>query len=163
MTHATLLVELRCEELPPKSLNRLATAFADGLANDLRQDRFLEDHSVVQALASPRRLAVRITHVRATAPDQQLEVQGPTLKVGLDAAGNATPALQGFAKKNGVALDALLQIDTPKGKVFAVRKHMTGRPLASVLAHKVGAALQKLPIPKLMRWGAGEEIGRAHV
>ena len=156
MTHATLLVELRCEELPPKSLNRLATAFADGLANDLRQDRFLADHSVVQALASPRRLVVRITHVRATAPDQQLEVQGPTLKVGLDAAGNATPALQGFAKKNGVALDALLQIDTPKGKVFAARKHMTGSALDSVLANKVSAALQKLPIPKLMRWGAGE-------
>jgi glycyl-tRNA synthetase beta chain len=83
-------------------------------------------------------------------------MQGPSVKVGLDKDGKPTPALAGFAKKNGMAVEDLLQIDTPKGKVFACRKTATGSALSATLAGKVEAALKKLPVAKMMRWGDGD-------
>lgn len=153
----TLLVELLAEELPPKSLARLSQTFADTLAGDLRQDGLLGASSVMQAFATPRRLAVLITDVLAVAPDRTIEVQGPSAKVGLDAAGKPTQALAGFAKKNGVSLDDLVQVESAKGKVFMARRVAVGTSLNANLELKVASALKKLPIPKLMRWGDGDE------
>lgn len=152
----TLLVELLTEELPPKALQRLSQVFCDALAADLRQDGLLAEPCQAKAFATPRRLAVSISNVLAKAPDKPVEIQGPSLKVGLDAEGKPTQALVGFAKKNGVAVDELTQIDTPKGKVFACRKVASGTHLETNLDLKVAAALEGLPVPKIMRWGAGE-------
>ena len=155
MTTATLLVELLTEELPPKSLARLGEALRKALTDDLAQDGFLAADSQSCVFATPRRLAVQATQVLAQSPDKALEMQGPSLKVGLDKDGKPTPALAGFAKKNGIAVEDLLQIDTPKGKVFACRKTATGSALSATLAGKVEAALKKLPVAKMMRWGDG--------
>ena len=155
MSSHTLLVELLTEELPPKALARLGRAFADALNADLARDNFVEEGSVMRWYATPRRLAVQISAVREAAPDRELDVAGPSVKAALDAEGKPTPALQGFARKNGVAVDALEQRDTPKGRVFYYRAKAKGSELASVLAGKVAAALKSLPIPKVMRWGAG--------
>ena len=156
MTTATLLVELLTEELPPKSLARLGEALRKALTDDLAQDGFLAADSQSCVFATPRRLAVQATQVLAQSPDKALEMQGPSLKVGLDKDGKPTPALAGFAKKNGIAVEDLLQIDTPKGKVFACRKTATGSALSATLAGKVEAALKKLPVAKMMRWGDGD-------
>ena len=156
MTTATLLVELLTEELPPKSLARLGEALRKALTDDLAQDGFLAADSQSRFFATPRRLAVQVTQVRGQSPDKALEVQGPSVKVGLDKEGKPTPALAGFAKKNGIAVADLLQIDTPKGKVFACRKSAAGSALAATLAGKVEAALKKLPVAKMMRWGDGD-------
>ena len=156
MTTATLLVELLTEELPPKSLARLGEALRKALTDDLAQDGFLAADSQSRVFATPRRLAVQATQVLAQSPDKALEVQGPSVKVGLDKDGKPTPALAGFAKKNGIAVEDLLQIDTPKGKVFACRKTATGSALSATLAGKVEAALKKLPVAKMMRWGDGD-------
>ena len=156
MTTATLLVELLTEELPPKSLARLGEALRKALTDDLAQDGFLAADSQSCVFATPRRLAVQATQVLAQSPDKALEMQGPSLKVGLDKDGKPTPALAGFAKKNGMAVEDLLQIDTPKGRVFACRKTATGSALSATLAGKVEAALKKLPVAKMMRWGDGD-------
>jgi len=156
MTTATLLVELLTEELPPKSLAKLAEALRKALTDDLAQDGFLAAGSAARFFATPRRLAVLITQVLDQSPDKALEVQGPSVKVGLDKDGKPTPALAGFAKKNGIAAEDLLQIDTPKGKVFACRKTVAGSALPATLAGKVEAALKKLPVAKMMRWGDGD-------
>jgi glycyl-tRNA synthetase beta chain len=152
----TLLVELRTEELPPKALARLGRAFAAALSADLERDNFLEQPAVSRWFATPRRLAVQIANVREVAPDRPIEAQGPSVKAGLDAEGRPTPALQGFARKNGVAVEALEQRDTPKGKVFLYRSVAPGAALDRTLAAKVTSALKALPIPKVMRWGAGD-------
>ena len=156
MTTAMLLVELLTEELPPKSLARLGEALRKALTDDLAQDGFLAAGSQSCVFATPRRLAVQATQVLAQSPDKALEMQGPSLKVGLDKDGKPTPALAGFAKKNGMAVEDLLQIDTPKGRVFACRKTATGSALSATLAGKVEAALKKLPVAKMMRWGDGD-------
>ena len=146
---ATLLVELFTEELPPKSLARLSLAFRDTLVADLQKDGFLGADAKSRAFATPRRLAVEVTRVLGAAPDSTREVQGPSVTA-------PPPAVAGFAKKNGVAVDSLEQKDTPKGKVFVARVTSEGKQLDTSLALKVEEALHKLPIPKLMRWGDGE-------
>ena len=145
----TLLVELLTEELPPKSLGALANAFASALVASLKEDGFLSGNSAAKSFATPRRLAVSITDVHEKSPDRQLQLTGPSV--------NASPqAVAGFAKKNGVSVDDLMKLDTPKGEVFAYRRIAAGSHLAANLALRVEEALKRLPVAKLMRWGSGE-------
>ena len=144
----SLLVELLTEELPPKSLRALSDAFAAKLAADLHAERFLPDPAA-KAFATPRRLAALITGVAARSADSEREVQGPPV-------GAPPQAVQGFAKKNGVAVEALKKAKGPKGEVYVAHVRTAGVALADVLAGKVEAALKSLPIQKMMRWGSGE-------
>src|SRR5262249_37839236 len=99
--------------------------------------------------ATPRRLAVLIGDVNERSPDSEREVQGPSV--------NAAPqAVAGFAKKNGVAVETLKKASGPKGEIYVAHVRTAGVVLANVLAGKVEEALCALPIPKLMRWGAGD-------
>src|SRR5262249_18739201 len=153
---ATLLVEVLTEELPPKALKRLSEAFAEVLAADLRHEDFLTAESNVRVYATPRRLAVQIAAVRSRAPDKAVGFSGPSVKVGLDAEGKPTPALLGFARKQGVDVARLERRDTAKGEAFFYRTMAAGGALETNLDLKVGFALEKLPVPKIMRWGAGD-------
>jgi len=153
----TLLIELLTEELPPKSLRLLGQAFADEVLSGLAHHRLKPlDHSGRRVFATPRRIGVLIPNVSAKANDRQTEITGPSVKVGLDTQGKPTPALTGFARKNGIPVDALGQRDTPKGRVFVARIEIAGSTLDDVLAEIVQEALRKLPIAKLMRWGDGD-------
>ncbi|HXV09351.1 MAG TPA: glycine--tRNA ligase subunit beta, partial [Burkholderiales bacterium] len=153
---ASLLVEVLTEELPPKALKRLSDSFAAALTEDLGQHDFLDAGSAVHAFATPRRLAVLITHVRERAPDKPVELSGPSVKVGLDAGGNPTQALLGFARKHGVDVAKLTRRETPKGEFFFYEAIAPGGRLDAVLSTKVETALEKLPVPKVMRWGSGD-------
>ncbi|HSD61446.1 MAG TPA: glycine--tRNA ligase subunit beta, partial [Burkholderiales bacterium] len=106
--------------------------------------------------ATPRRLAVHITEVLEKAPDTEVLVKGPSVKAGLDANGAPTPALLGFAKKHGVPVDALERIDDGKQHAFAHRDLASGRWLETNLDLYVEAALKRLPVAKIMRWGSGD-------
>jgi len=152
----TLLVELLTEELPPKALKSLSETFAQALAADLNQHNFLTEGSATRAFATPRRLAAIVTRVLAQAPDKLVEFSGPSVKVALDPQGKPTPALLGFAKKQGVDVSKLERQNTPKGEVFVYRTLATGGYLMSGLDLVVEDALRKLPIPKIMRWGSGD-------
>ncbi|TCV84706.1 glycine--tRNA ligase subunit beta [Sulfurirhabdus autotrophica] len=149
----TLLIELLTEELPPKSLQNLSQVFAQTVSEGLREEGFLAPDSVVTAYATPRRLAVAVSKVAGKAPDQEVVFKGPSVKAGLDAEGNPTQALMGFAKKQGVAIDALERIQDGKNEAFAYRGMVTGNLLAASLEGKVQAALKKLPVAKMMHWG----------
>lgn len=152
----TLLVELLTEELPPKALNSLSKAFAQALAADLGERNLLTEGSETHAFATPRRLAVIVTKVLAQAPDKPMEFTGPSVKVALDPEGKPTPALLGFAKKQGVDVGKLERQNTPKGEVFVYRTLARGGYLATGLDLAVDDALRKLPVPKIMRWGNGD-------
>ena len=153
---APLLVELLTEELPPKSLLKLANAFRDALITDLEKDGYLPSTSTVRVFATPRRLAVLIDGVVERAPDTEVLVKGPSIKAGLDPNGKPTGALLGFAKKRGVAVEALERISDGKQEVFAHRDMAKGGLLDTNLELKVEAALKNLPVAKMMRWGSGE-------
>jgi len=155
-TQATLLVELLTEELPPKSLKELASVFGWNLYAELKQGNFIADDGAASIFATPRRIAVSISNVREVAPDSEVVVKGPAVKAGLDAAGNPSKALLGFAKKRGVTVDQLIRVNDGKQEVFAHRDLAKGGRLDADLELKVETALRRLPVPKMMRWGSGE-------
>ena len=146
---ATLLVELLTEELPPRSLRELSEVFASKLFFELQRERFLSEESAVRAFATPRRLVALVAGVKQQSPDTSREVSGP-------AAGAPPQAVAGFARKNGVAVEALKKKQTPKGEVYVARVATPGQPLDAVLAPKVEETLKALPVAKLMRWGDGD-------
>ncbi len=145
----TLLVELLTEELPPKSLDALGRAFRDHLVNDLESAGLRASGSTARHFATPRRLAVAVTRVLAKAPDLRERVQGPSAKAPAE-------AVAGFARKHGVAVDTLATLETTRGLVYAVERTVHGLRLTEALARLVESALARLPIQKMMRWGAGE-------
>jgi glycyl-tRNA synthetase beta chain len=153
VTAASLLVELLTEELPPKALRMLGYSFADALVADLRRDGLAPAEGGFTVYASPRRLGVLVREVAAKAPDREVIAKGPSIKAGLSADGAPTQALLGFAKKQGVPVDRLERVSDGKQEVFACRSIAAGAQLDAALAGIVEAALKKLPIPKIMRWG----------
>jgi glycyl-tRNA synthetase beta chain len=148
---ATLLVELLTEELPPKSLAALGAHFATSVRDELVVQGLAAKTAAFNAhLVTPRRLAVLISSVAAQAELQEREVQGPSTSA-------PQAAAAGFAKKHGLAVEALQRQSTPKGEVFVARIKAGGASLQAVLAGVVEKSLKKLPIPKMMRWGNGDE------
>jgi len=145
---ATLLVELLTEELPPKSLRALSEAFGAALFAGLAKGQLVSGKGM-RIFATPRRLAVSIADVAAAAQDRESEVTGPSTSA-------PAQAVAGFAKKHGVAVDKLERRAGAKGEVFVARAKTIGAQLDKVLASLVEEALKSLPIPKVMRWGAGD-------
>jgi glycyl-tRNA synthetase beta chain len=146
---SSVLVELLTEELPPKSLRQLGHVFAAEVAAGLAALHLRHPEGEWQPYATPRRLAVLIPGVKAKGDDRVMEVSGPSVK--------APPeAVAGFARKQGVDARDLRQLETPKGPVWAATVKVKGAVLAEVLADVIAAAVKKLPISKVMRWGAGE-------
>ena len=157
MSTATLAVELFAEELPPKALKKLGDAFADGLARGLRNEGFLADGSEVTGYATPRRLAVSITHVRAIAPDKPFKEKLLPVNLAFDAQGKPTPALIGRLKAkqlSHVDLATLTREQDGKTESLFYADIAKGGPLASVLQAVLDDVLAKLPIPKVMSYAA---------
>jgi len=152
----SLLVEILTEELPPKALARLMEAFSHGLFEGLKDKNFLPPEAEFTPFATPRRLALLISSVLAKQADRVVERKGPALATALDASGQPTPALLGFAKSCGADVSKLERQVGEKGDYFVYRAKQNGEPLKNYLAAIVEAALKKLPVPKTMRWGAGE-------
>ena len=154
MSSASLLIELGTEELPVKALPELARAFAEGIVGGL--DKRGVAHGSVRTLYTSRRLAAWVESVASEQPEQRNEVLGPYLNIGLDAAGEPTPALKGFAQKNGVAWEQLERTSDAKGERFVARSVKPGAATVSLLQDILNDSLRGMPIPKPMRWGAHE-------
>lgn len=152
MSKHSLLIELGTEELPPKALKKLAESFRDGIVSGLASHAL--DHGDVHWFATPRRLAVLIDNCQSQAPDKHIEALGPPADKAKDDAGNWTPAAAGFARKQGIAPEALEVADTPKGARLCYRSSVKGATLADEISGITANALAGLPIPKRMRWGA---------
>ncbi|MFY9346578.1 MAG: glycine--tRNA ligase subunit beta [Orrella sp.] len=153
--HESLLVELQTEELPPKSLKRLGETFAQALSQHLSDKGLLNTDSVITPLATPRRLAVHITAVAQAAADQSFTEKLMPVKVGLDENGQATPALlKKLAAKGLEHLDvnSLQTIDDGKQTYLVASGTAPGARLANTIDDALAAALQALPIPKVMRY-----------
>ncbi len=155
MTAQNLLVELFVEELPPKALKKLGDAFAAALADSLKKDGLAPANATQTAYASPRRLAVHLTDVLAVAADKPVVQKLMPVAVGLDASGNATPAL--LKKLSALGADAsvvpsLRREGEGKAEVLMYDSLAKGATLVEGLQKAVEAALAALPIPKVMTY-----------
>jgi glycyl-tRNA synthetase beta chain len=156
MSMLPLLIELGTEELPPKALPELAQAFFDGIASGFEKRGIAFNKNNAKALYSPRRLAALFAEVGTEQASQKSEVLGPYLNIGLNAEGQPTPALLGFAGKNGLSVEQLEKTTDQKGERFVARSEKPGAVTSSLIAEIVAESLAALPIPKPMRWGSRE-------
>jgi glycyl-tRNA synthetase beta chain len=153
-TMLPLLIELGTEELPVKALPGLAQAFFDGVVDGLSKRGVTIDRGHAKPLSTPRRLAVLLPGVAVEQPEQHSEVLGPYLNIALDADGQPTKALQGFAAKAGIDWTALERTSDAKGERFVHRSTTPGARTASLLPEILREAIAAMPIPKPMRWGS---------
>ncbi|WP_281788740.1 glycine--tRNA ligase subunit beta [Limnohabitans sp. INBF002] len=155
MTTQNLLIELFVEELPPKALQKLGDAFSSVLFEQLKAQGLTAANSAVTAYASPRRLAAHITAVSALAADKAVQQKLMPVTVGLDASGNATPALLKKLQALGAGPEAVAQLKrAPDGKAEALfyDSIVKGASLADGLQKALTEAIAKLPIPKVMSY-----------
>ncbi|SNR92971.1 glycyl-tRNA synthetase beta chain [Methylobacillus rhizosphaerae] len=152
---SNLLVELFVEELPPKALHKLGQAFSTTLFDTLKAQGLIAADSVVTAYASPRRLAAHITQVAAKAVDKAVAQKLMPVSVGLDADGNATPALQKKLAALGADVSVVNQLKREhdgKTDVLFLDLTVAGATLTNGLQKALDEAIAKLPIPKVMTY-----------
>jgi len=159
MSTQNLLVELFVEELPPKALKKLGEAFAGVLCEQLKSQGLAAADATVTAYASPRRLAAHVTGVLAQAADKAVQQKLMPVSVGLDASGQATPALLKKLQALGAdvsdpaaAVAALKQAPDGKAQALFYDSLVKGASLAAGLQKALDEALAKLPIPKVMQY-----------
>ncbi len=147
-----LLVEIGTEELPPKALQNLSAAFTEGVVAGLQSSELT--HGAVHSYAAPRRLAVWIETLAEGQEDRVVERRGPAVSAAFDDDGVPTQAALGFARSCGVEVDALETVTSDKGAWLIQRSKESGKSTATLVPAIVQHALDRLPIPKRMRWGS---------
>ncbi|MDF1562692.1 MAG: glycine--tRNA ligase subunit beta [Deltaproteobacteria bacterium] len=151
----SLLLEIGSEELP--------AAFVDPALEALRAsiDRALDEarlaHSEVVVHGTPRRLTAIVAEVADRQPDESKVVTGPPERASFDAEGKPTKAAVGFAKGQGVEVESLEIVDTPKGRYVAAKVESVGVAADEVLPGLLQGVVAGLPFKKSMRWGEGEQ------
>ncbi|HDR0737815.1 glycine--tRNA ligase subunit beta [Pasteurella multocida] len=150
MTTQNFLAEIGTEELPPKALKKLATAFAENVEQELNQAGLAFDN--VEWFAAPRRLAVKVLGLATSQPSKQIEKRGPAVSAAFDAEGKPTKAAEGWARGCGISVAQAERVATDKGEWLVHRATIEGQPTKNLLKDIVANALAKLPIPKPMRW-----------
>jgi glycyl-tRNA synthetase beta chain len=151
MSVQDFFVEIGTEELPPKALKTLATAFADNITEELAKQNL--SHADVSWYAAPRRLAVRVNQLALQQQDKVVEKRGPALAAAFDADGQPTKAAAAWAASNGITADQAERLETDKGAWLIHKALIKGESTASLLPAVISTALAKLPIAKPMRWG----------
>lgn len=146
-----LLFELGSEELPSGAVELLSNALADNLIAALSSAHL--SHGEVRRFATPRRIAVLICDVQLTQESQSVVRRGPAVLPGAP-----TPALMGFAKSCGVTVEQLTTTKTDKGEWWIYESIKEGATTRALLPLMLTNAIASLPIPKPMRWGAGDAL-----
>jgi glycyl-tRNA synthetase beta chain len=148
-----LLVELLTEELPPKALKALGEAFASGIASGLAKRGLVGNSNTASAYATPRRLAVTVSHVLPKAEDQRFKQKVLPASVAYDSGGKPTAALLKKFLTLGLVDDSTLTRESD-GKAEALFHEgiTVGVTLSAGLQEALDDAMTKLPIPKVMSY-----------
>ena len=150
---ATFLLEIGTEELPAADVDSAIAQLQLLLPQLLLAERLA--HGAIVVNGTPRRLAVSIAGLPALQPDAETVARGPAVSNAFDAAGQPTPAAQGFARGKGVAVGALQRRSMDGGEYVVALVRATGQPLAVVLAELAPRILAALEFKKSMRWVPG--------
>ena len=146
------LLEILAEEIPAGVLPAARTELLEGAARVLAEQRI---NGTFFAHATPRRLILFSRDLPERQDDCAVEVIGPSVKVAFDAEGKPTRAAEGFARGQGVSVDSLAVVDTPRGDYVAARKVVEGRSTAELIEEVIPGLVEKMTFPRMMRWGDG--------
>jgi len=145
-----LLVEIGTEELPPTTLNKLSTAFYNGVKEGLEKAGL--SFSEIKKFAAPRRLALVISDLEIKQKDKNVERRGPAIAAAFDEDGCPSKAAEGFARSCGVKVEDLEKLETDKGAWLNFKTEQKGQATSKLIPAIVQTSLDKLPIAKRMRW-----------
>jgi glycyl-tRNA synthetase beta chain len=151
MTHQ-LLFEIGCEELPSSFVDSALSALPSLAQDALKEARL--DHGTIRAIGTPRRLALLVEDVATKQRDLDEVVMGPPLRAAYRD-GQPTKAAEAFAKKIGCSIDALEQVETPKGIYLQGARHEQGKAADQLLPELLADLVPNIPFRKSMRWGDG--------
>ncbi|MFN6497220.1 MAG: glycine--tRNA ligase subunit beta [Nostoc sp. DedQUE01] len=151
--HLAFLLEIGTEELPASFLSDALVQWQERIPRSLEANS-LKGESV-EVYGTPRRLAVLIKGLPSQQPDREDEIKGPPAAAAFKD-GQPTPAAIGFARRQGVELDALSVRPTDKGDFVFVQRRISGRPVAEILTELVPQWIWGLEGKRLMRWGDGD-------
>ncbi|MHA3092607.1 glycine--tRNA ligase subunit beta [Acinetobacter brisouii] len=152
MTQHTVLFELGCEELPPKSLKTLRDALQAETVKGLQEAGL--NFASIEAYAAPRRLALKIVNVDGAQADSQKRFDGPAVQAAYDAEGKPTKALEGFMRGQGISAEQVSTFQAGKVEKVCYYKDIQGQSLDVLLPQILQTALDRLPIAKRMRSAA---------
>ncbi|HBB33328.1 MAG TPA: glycine--tRNA ligase subunit beta [Cyanobacteria bacterium UBA8803] len=147
------LLEVGTEELPADFVDRAIAQWQSRLPESLAE-QFLAPEAI-EVYGTPRRLAVLIQGLPLQQPDREEEIKGPPAQTAFKD-GKPTKAAEGFARKQGVELDALEVRDTEKGEFVFVVKKIVGRPATEILAELIPQWIFELEGKRFMSWGDGD-------
>ena len=148
-----LLFEIGTEEIPSDYLDNALDAFKR-LAEDLLKEHRIGGGEDLRVFGTPRRLVLVGSTVEEKQADSVQELVGPPKKAAFDDQGKPTKAALGFAQKQGVSVDQLGLLETPKGEYLYIKRKTPGRPSIDVLAEILPKLVADIPWPKSMRWGS---------
>ena len=151
MSTTDLLFELGTEELPAGEIDSMVTALYEGILNGLNAEGL--PFAEAQYFSTPRRLAVLVRGVAVKGPDIQRSVVGPPLSAAQDSEGRWTKAAEGFARKQGVAPDALAIVEEQGVARIVAHVSQNGADAAAVVPDIVARSVMAIPVSKRMRWG----------
>lgn len=156
---AELLLEIGTEEIPAGYLENGLRALKR-LAEECLKDSRIDWAGGLDVYGTPRRLVLLGKAISLKQEDLIQEVTGPPKNVAYDKNGAPTKAAVGFAKKQGVSVEQLQTIETPKGEYLYVKQEVPGRSTLEILSERLPAIMGEIPWPKSMRWG---EVGFSFV
>jgi glycyl-tRNA synthetase beta chain len=153
-----LLFEIGCEEIPagmlPKAEEELRAHLEKGLSAES-----LSNGVTVDTFSAPRRLTAWVRSLPMKQADAVNEVLGPPKSVAYDSVGAPTRAAQSFAEKQGLHVNDLYLVQTPKGEYLAGKQTKLGRTVAQILTQILPRAIHDLAWPRSMTW-TGQEGAR---
>jgi glycyl-tRNA synthetase beta chain len=143
------LLEIGTEEIPDWMIGAALNQLQDHFQTVLDQNAL--GGRVAWTDATPRRLALRADGIVQRQADSEELVLGPPKSAGPGAAA-------GFAKKAGVAVDALEVQSTAKGEYLAFRKKIAGRSSAAILGEALPGVILRIQWPKTMYWTTDRSV-----
>ncbi|MDJ0687641.1 MAG: glycine--tRNA ligase subunit beta [Xenococcaceae cyanobacterium MO_188.B32] len=150
---ANYLLEVGVEELPASFVQSAIAQWQELIPKSLKSE-FLTPEAI-EVYGTPRRLAVLIKGIPSKQADREEEIKGPPVKAAFKD-GQPTKAAEGFARKQGVAVEELEIRDTPKGEFIFIQKKIKGRNVTEILQELSPQWIVQLEGKRFMRWGDGD-------
>ncbi len=146
------LLEIGCEELPPKAVNIAEKYITENLEQKLKEFFEYETPENIRTFATPRRIAVLIKNLKEKAEDKEITILGPPAKVSFDEEGKFTKAALAFANKNNIPIEKLQVIKTEKGEYIGSVVKKEGKKTTDYIKEILPEILSSIPFPKTMKW-----------
>jgi len=149
------LLEIGLEEIPARMIAGAEAELGRRVHDLLTRERLLDDGASLKTYSTSRRLAVLIAGVRAAQADVEEKLTGPSWKIAFKD-GVPSPAAEAFAKKAGVAVDALEKVTTPKGEYVGATVKRAGKVATEILASDLQKEVLAIYWAKNMYWRPGK-------